>query len=175
MKLKIAVSLTILAVLLGAGAYLFKGPGGPVLPSSALLKPANASEILAAVKNLNSPLVLVNFWASWCEPCKKEFPSILSLRQKLKPQGLEVVFVSIDEPGDFQAAEDFLREHNVDFQTYYKGSQGLAVVNQIFPKWQGAVPTTVLLGAKLQIVDAWEGDATLAEFQKRVLEHLKGT
>ncbi len=154
---------------------LQKPQNAEAAPASALLKPVTPQDLLATIRALNSPLVLVNFWASWCEPCKQEFPSILSLREKLAAQGLKVVFVSIDEPRDFQAAEDFLREHHVDFQTYYKGSQDLKFVSQLYPKWEGAVPTTLLLGPKAEIVEAWEGDATLNEFEKRVLRHLRGT
>lgn len=174
MKAKIGI-ITALAVILAAGAYsLYGRDSKPVAPASALLKPANAEAIRAAVQALKSPLVMINFWASWCEPCKQEFPSILALREKLKDKGFNVVFVSIDEPRDFQAAEDFLKEHHVDFQTYYKGYNDLNVVSQIYPKWEGAVPTSLLIGPKLDILDAWEGDATAAEFEKRILAKLGG-
>jgi thiol-disulfide isomerase/thioredoxin len=173
---KIFISLGIACVLLAGGLYWFqRNPQAAVTPTSGLLMPITAPDLLNTVHALKSPLVLVNFWASWCEPCKKEFPSILTLREKLAAQGLKVVFVSIDEPRDFEAAEDFLREHKVDFQTYYKGAQDLQFVSQIYPKWEGAVPTTVLFGPKQDIVEAWEGDATLAEFEKRVRRHLGGT
>src|SRR4051812_36558306 len=122
MARKIIISLAVTACLLAIGAGLvLHGPQAGEAPASALLKPITSQELLATIRALNSPLVLVNFWASWCEPCKQEFPSILALREKLAAQGLKVIFVSIDEPRDFQAAEDFLHEHHVDFQTYYKG------------------------------------------------------
>ncbi|MGZ3722054.1 MAG: redoxin domain-containing protein [Bdellovibrionales bacterium] len=175
MSRKIIISLAVTGALLAGGFLMLRGPQASDAPTSSLLMPVTSQDLLATIRALNSPLVLVNFWASWCEPCKQEFPSILSLREKLAAQGLKVIFVSIDEPRDFEAAEDFLREHHVNFQTYYKGSQNLKFVTQLYPKWEGAVPTTILMGPKSELVDAWEGDATLAEFEKRVLRHLRGS
>lgn len=173
---KILSSLAVVGILLIGGIYwIQRTPHGPAAPTSGLLKPVTAQDVLNEIRASDSPLVLVNFWASWCGPCKQEFPSILSLRETLAAQGLKVIFVSIDEPGDFAAAENFLRENKVNFQTYYKGAGDLQIVNQIYPKWEGAVPATVLFGPKHEIVEAWEGDATLTEFKKRVLHHLGGT
>jgi len=172
---KSLISLAIAGALITGGFLFMRKPQPSSAPTSALLMPVTSQDLMNAIQAFKSPLVLVNFWASWCEPCKQEFPSILALREKLASQGLKVVFVSIDEPRDFQAAEEFLREHHVDFQTYYKGSQDLQFVSQLYPKWEGAVPTTILLGPKAEIVEAWEGDATLAEFEKRVMRHLRGT
>jgi thiol-disulfide isomerase/thioredoxin len=176
MTRKIVISVTITAALLVGGWFLLNGQvTSPAGPTSALIAPTTPHDLLAAVQAMNSPLVLVNFWASWCEPCKAEFPSILSLRKKWAAKGLKVIFVSIDEPRDFQAAEDFLRGNKVDFQTYYKGALDLQFVTEIYPKWEGAVPTTLLFGPKMDIVEAWEGDATLKEFEERIMRHLRGT
>jgi len=177
MHRKIIISAAVVLALIVGGYLLLQSAGSPApsAPSDALIKPATPEDLKQIIQGLNSPLVLVNFWASWCEPCKAEFPSLMSLRKKFADKGFKVVFVSIDEPRDFFAAEDFLKQNKVDFQTYYKGSQDIRFVNQIFPQWEGAVPASILFGPKLQIVDAWEGDATLAEFEERVTKHLGGS
>ena len=43
-------------------------------------------------------VLLINFWATWCEPCRQEMPSIQRLRDKLGPKGLAVLAVNVDEP-----------------------------------------------------------------------------
>lgn len=177
MKLRVLIFTAVVAVLL-LGAYFFvaHSPGPTSSPQGdGYLVEAPAAEILAHIRSLNSPLTLVNFWASWCEPCKAEFPHLMRLRQQLAPRGLQVVFVSIDEVRDVKAAEEFLHSQKVEFATYYKGSQSVQFVTDLFPKWEGAVPTTVLFGPKLEIVEAWEGETSQAEFEKRVHRHLGGT
>lgn len=171
MRKNIVLAVAASLVALSVGAVLkFR----PATPTSGV-REANAQEILAHVKDLKASVTLVNFWASWCEPCKEEFPSLLELKKELEPRGLGVVFVSVDDTGDLPAAEAFLKTQNVNFPTFYKGSQSLNFVADIFPKWSGAVPVTLLLGPDLQVLDAWEGDTSLKELHERVTKHLKGT
>jgi thiol-disulfide isomerase/thioredoxin len=170
MNWKVFVISAVLVAAGGIGGYFALQPKGV---SQELVQELPAQSVLTYIKNLNSPLVLVNFWASWCEPCKVEFPNILKLRERFEKDGLRVVFVSIDEPADLEAAQNFLKQQHVDFPTFYKGSQSAQFVTDIYPKWSGSVPTTILMGGDGQIKDAWEGDTTLEEFEQRVTRQLK--
>lgn len=169
----------IVVLALGAGGLIasrglnFSPPstGG----GSEFVREADAKAIMEHVRQSKSPVTLVNFWASWCEPCKEEFPSLLKLRQELAARGLNVVFVSVDDPSDLATAEKFLNDQHVDFPTFYKGSHSLNLVGDIYPQWTGAVPATVLFGADLKILDAWEGDTSFKEMHERVDKHLKGS
>ena len=172
--LQIGLSLVV-AIALAAAIFFYRTKTDGPVSGSDRLQQATAAEILEHVKALNSPLVLVNFWASWCEPCKVEFPHLLTIREKYAERGLKVVFVSLDGLDDAQAALRFLDSMGVDFSTFYKGDQTLKFVNEIYPKWSGAIPMTLLFGTGLSLVDAWEGDASLQEFEERVERHLKGT
>jgi thiol-disulfide isomerase/thioredoxin len=139
------------------------------------LREVTAKDLLQHIEEQKSPLVLVNFWASWCEPCKVEFPHIMEVRSKYLDRGLRVVLVSIDDTEDRLAAETFLRAQRVDVPSFYKGKTPLKFVTDVYPRWTGAVPTTLLIGADQKIVDAWEGDTSLKEFEARVERHLKGS
>jgi thiol-disulfide isomerase/thioredoxin len=66
-----------------------------------------------SLKKFDGKLVYLDFWASWCAPCKTSFPLLNKLHQKLKAQGFEVVAVNLDE--DKMLAEKFLQEVPVDF------------------------------------------------------------
>ena len=177
---RILIPIVVVVAVLCAGAAIYlksadaPAPASPASSSSGKIRAVTAPELLNIVRDLKSPVVLINFWASWCGPCKGEFPNILKLRQEMANRGLKVVFVSIDEPHDLQAAEDFITEQKIDFQTYYKGNEPVDFVTKIFPPWQGAVPTTVLMNSELKVLDAWEGDATLKEFEDRLKPHLTG-
>ncbi len=59
-------------------------------------------------------VVLLNFWATWCPPCRKEIPSMVDLDEKLKDKGLAVIGASVDKDGD--QLTGFVREYGVPFE-----------------------------------------------------------
>jgi peroxiredoxin len=61
------------------------------------------------LSSLRGKVVLVDFWASWCEPCKKELPLLDKLAPKLRARGIEIVAVNIDD--DSKKASDFVASH----------------------------------------------------------------
>ena len=63
------------------------------------------------LSSLRGKVVLVDFWASWCEPCKKELPLLDKMAPKLKAKGIEIVAVNIDD--DRNKAADFIKSHNL--------------------------------------------------------------
>jgi len=63
------------------------------------------------LSSLRGKVVLVDFWASWCEPCKKELPLLDKLAPRLHARGIEIVAVNIDD--DKSKAADFIRSHNL--------------------------------------------------------------
>ena len=60
---------------------------------------------------LRGKVVLVDFWASWCEPCKKELPLLDKLAPRLRAKGIEIVAVNIDD--DQSHAADFVKSHGL--------------------------------------------------------------
>jgi thiol-disulfide isomerase/thioredoxin len=63
---------------------------------------------------MRGKVVLLDFWASWCEPCKKELPALAALAARLRPRGVEVVTVNIDKVQ--KNAEAFLRHSGVSLR-----------------------------------------------------------
>lgn len=64
-------------------------------------------------------VVLLNIWATWCEPCRVEMPSIEALHKTLGPKGLQVIAVSVDEPGFETQVRDFVKQYGLTFQVLY--------------------------------------------------------
>src|SRR5262249_58494104 len=65
--------------------------------------------------DLRGKVVLLNFWATWCVPCRKEMPSIEALYQRYKDRGLEVVAISLDK-GSTTVVEAFVKEVGVTYR-----------------------------------------------------------
>ncbi|HEX9105362.1 MAG TPA: TlpA disulfide reductase family protein [Polyangia bacterium] len=63
------------------------------------------------LSSLRGKVVLVDFWASWCEPCKKELPLLDKMAPKLRAKGIEIVAVNIDD--DKAKAADFVKSHGL--------------------------------------------------------------
>ena len=66
-------------------------------------------------------VVLLNIWATWCEPCKIEMPSLEQLEKEVGPQGLRIVSVSIDEGGP-DVVRQFARDYGLTFQILHDQS-----------------------------------------------------
>lgn len=65
--------------------------------------------------NNKGKVVLVNFWASWCEPCREEMPAIEAYLQKNKVKGFEVLAITMDKPADIEQAKQIMRNYSFLF------------------------------------------------------------
>ena len=64
-------------------------------------------------------VIYVDFWASWCAPCRTSFPLLNALHKKLQAKGVEVIAINLDE--DEASARQFLKEVPVEFTVLYDG------------------------------------------------------
>ncbi len=127
-----------------AGEGESRPAASPLPVGDVSVKSATAAEILQAVRASNAPVVLVNVWATWCLPCRQEFPDIVRLRNSWQGRGLRVFFVSGDFESELPAVKGFLAEQGVDFPTYLKQGKDMAFIDAFDPKWSGALPATFL-------------------------------
>ena len=95
--------------------------------------------------------LLINFWATWCPPCRNEMADLDALRRKLGPRGLQLLAISVD--ADRNLVREYLRKENL----------GLAVLVDNDQRWSASAlgipgfPTTYLIGSDGLILDAWIG------------------
>ena len=67
--------------------------------------------------------LLINVWATWCEPCRVEMPSIEKLHREFASQGLAVVAISVDDAGAEQRIRDFVKEYGLTFEILHDPAQ----------------------------------------------------
>jgi thiol-disulfide isomerase/thioredoxin len=87
--------------------------------------------------------LLVTFWATWCEPCRDEYPMLNELAKQYAPQGLKVVGVNLDEDGDLILMRRFLARYKPIFPNYRKkkGEED-AFMQAVLPGWNRSIPAS---------------------------------
>ena len=68
-----------------------------------------------SLNNNRGKVILVNFWASWCEPCREEMPAIEAFLKKNKARGFEVLAIAMDKPSDMEQAKQIMRNYSFLF------------------------------------------------------------
>jgi thiol-disulfide isomerase/thioredoxin len=141
-------------------------------PEGRVLLPGTAAQVLAAVRAPGASVVVVNVWATWCIPCREEFPDLLRLRRAYRDRGLRLVLVSGDFPSDREAALGFLAEQGVDFPTYLKEGDDMAFIDALDSRWSGALPATFVYDSSGALRHFREGKTSYEDLETVVREVL---
>jgi thiol-disulfide isomerase/thioredoxin len=143
---------------------------------SAVVRPIDAARLRALVSDGRASLTLVNVWATWCGPCREEFPAMLAVARRHGAEGVRLVLVSADYPDQLPATLAFLQASGARDTSYIKDEQDMAFINGVHPKWSGALPATLLYDAHGRLLEFWEGGADSLRFERAVTNalHPKG-
>jgi thiol-disulfide isomerase/thioredoxin len=118
-------------------------------------------------KYRGKPLV-VNFWATWCEPCRDEYPMIVDLAKQFKAQGVEVVGVDMDDESDMNLVRRFIARMQPPFPNY-RQKTGIDLdkfYDGINPQWKGTMPQTIFYGKDGSVVEFFLGSRPRAQFEQ---------
>jgi thiol-disulfide isomerase/thioredoxin len=105
----------------------------------------NVSDLEKIIKNNDGRALLINVWATWCAPCREEFPELVKLATNYCKE-VRVVGISVDEKGDLDSKViPFLKNQNASFQNYLlKVVDPEDFINALNKKWGGAIPATFI-------------------------------
>jgi thiol-disulfide isomerase/thioredoxin len=135
----------------------------------------DGKELSAAIAKQKGHVVLVNFWATWCVPCREEFPDFVRLEKSYRDRGLRVIGVSTDLAKDLPKVEKFLAAAPPDFPNYRKKSGGddQDFIESVDAKWGGELPFTVLYGKDGKKTRMLSGKQSYGELEKAIAPLLK--
>jgi thiol-disulfide isomerase/thioredoxin len=149
-------------------AFLFwmplvaSSPPGP-------LAPINEAGFQKLVDSHKGKVVLFDFWATWCAPCRAELPQLVLLEDRLRSRGLEVVTISADDREHKAAAEKFIQMFRVEGPAYLKqADDDDHFINAIDPKWSGALPALFLYDKAGHKVRSFIGETDMAALERAI-------
>lgn len=117
-------------------------------------------------------LRLVNVWATWCAPCRLEYPDFVVLHRMYGARDFEFVSLSTDVADKRDKALEFLTETHSALPNYiYPADDKYAMIEAIDPDWNGALPYTVLIEPGGEIVWKHQGTVDFSELKKVIVGH----
>ena len=132
--------------------------------------PITAQQLRARVRDLHAKAVLVNAWATWCDSCEHELPMLQKLSDRLAPQGVQVLLVSVDEPGELVQVRTFLADKNIRLTNYLAAPPLEAFKAGMNPRWPGMLPASFLFDGTGKLRYFWGGEA----FEREMLPIVEG-
>ena len=159
------------AAFIGLAAVALAGCGrapARVQDAGAALTVVGAEDVERLVGEARGRVVLVNVWATWCDPCREEFPALVRLHRELPAEDFRLVLVSADFASQRPQVERFLAGQGVDFPTYFKGQGDDDFIARMSPAWSGALPATWLYRRDGSVAEFWEGGASYETFSGKV-------
>jgi thiol-disulfide isomerase/thioredoxin len=119
-----------------------------------VVAPLNTEELKVLLAKEKVKPLLVNFWATWCDPCRDEFPDLVKIDSEYRPKSLDFVTVSLDDASEFKTGvPTFLAKMKATMPAYWlSANDPEPAINAVDPNWQGSLPATFLYDEKGEIV-----------------------
>jgi thiol-disulfide isomerase/thioredoxin len=144
-------------------------------PMSRLAGEVDAKGLREVVARQKARVVLVNFWATWCVPCREEFPELVKLQKNLGPKGLQILGVSTDFAKEMPDVEKFLAQQKPGFPNYHKkaGGDDQEFIDAVDQSWGGELPFSVLYDRSGRKIKTLSGKHSYADYEREVSSALR--
>ena len=113
--------------------------------------------------------LLVNFWATWCDGCREEFPDLVKIDNDYRAKGLNFLSITLDEVSDKSRAADFLKEMKATMPVVLLNvNDPEPAIHAVDEKWDGALPATFLYDREGKLVFKYFGKIKPAELRAAI-------
>jgi thiol-disulfide isomerase/thioredoxin len=137
-----------------------------------VLEMAGADTLSALRKNGTGKFLVVNFWATWCEPCREEFPELLAIAQMYQKRPFQLITVSTNYPDEQKAVQAFLEEqHAVTRNLIFGSTDPYQLIGAFDKSWSGGVPFTMVLGLSGEVLYQSLGSIDALEIRRTLLRN----
>jgi thiol-disulfide isomerase/thioredoxin len=142
---------------------------GFLLAAPSKLTPVNEASFAKMVATHKGKVVLVDFWATWCVPCRAEMPQLVKLAEKLRTRGVDFITVSTDAPEQEQAAIKLLADNMVAAPFYLKvAADDDKFYNVVDTKWSGEMPAMFIYDRSGKRVRSFLGETPVKDIEAAI-------
>jgi len=174
-KIIIPVALCILLVGLTAPAQRKKSPAAKPKQPLPVVSAIDTDALKGLITQQRERPLLVNFWATFCDPCRDEFPDLVKIDKDYRPQSIEFVTVSLDDIDQIKTdVPEFLSLMKATMPAYLLNvSDPEPAINFVDKRWQGDLPATFLYNEKGEVVYKHIGRVNTAELREAIEKVVK--
>ncbi len=167
-KLKIIVTLAVISLSLTADSFAQKMKSPIKTPAVPRVTQVNEITVKPLLKPNGKPL-FINFWATWCIPCREEFPDLVEIDKEYRGR-IDFITITLDDPAEINRdVTKFLNEMKATMPTYllYTPNES-EVIGSISKEWQGGLPFSVLFGENGETVLFKQGKIKLGLVKEKI-------
>ncbi|MBC8044351.1 MAG: TlpA family protein disulfide reductase [Rhizobacter sp.] len=118
--------------------------------------------------------VILNFWGTWCPPCRAEIPDMVELQKQYGGEKFTFIGVTVNERKGVEAVQAFMKQANMNYPVALAGEEAMNAYTQLLPEdKRGYVPATFVINAKGEVIDMLVGGQEKATFEAAIKKALK--